>query len=80
MYLLFSGFCGRVLWYCPNVLPSHGTADNVPDEHDEADFDILDTQSVLERFMSNLSKQMDDEYLSLSVLLDSLPASTLLSK
>ena len=53
--------------------PSHGTADNVPDQHDEADFDIPDTQSVLERFMSKVSKQTEDEYQSLSVLLDSLP-------
>ena len=53
--------------------PSHGTADNVPDQHDETDFDILDTQSVLEKFMSKLSKQTDNEYLSLPVLLDSLP-------
>jgi hypothetical protein len=45
----------------------------VPDEHDEADFDIPYTQAVLERFMSNMSKLADDEYLSLSVLLDSLP-------
>jgi hypothetical protein len=45
----------------------------VPDPHDEADFDVPNTQSVLETFMSKLSKQTDDEYRSLSVLLDSLP-------
>jgi hypothetical protein len=45
----------------------------VPDVHDEADFDIPNTQAVLERFMSNISKLADDEYQSLSVLLDSLP-------
>ncbi len=49
--LLFSGFCGT---HRPNAPPSHGTADNVPDLHDEADFDIPDTQSVLETFMSKL--------------------------
>jgi hypothetical protein len=45
----------------------------VPDVHDEADFDIPYTQAVLERFMSNMSKLADDEYRSLSILLDSLP-------
>ena len=45
----------------------------MPDQHDEADFDVPNTQSVLETFMSKLSKQTDDEYRSLSVLLDSLP-------
>ncbi len=33
------------------------------DIHDEADFYILDTQAVLERFMSNMSKLADYEYL-----------------
>ena len=74
MYLLFSGFRGTCR---PPALPSDGLEDNVPDvhDHDEADFDIPDTQAVLERFMSNMSKQADDEYrsLALSVLLDSLP-------
>jgi hypothetical protein len=45
----------------------------VPDPHDEADFDIPDAQSVLETFMSKLSKQTEQEYRSLSVLLESLP-------
>ncbi len=45
----------------------------MPDVHDEADFDIPETQAELERFMSNMSKLADDEYLFLSVLLDSLP-------
>ena len=47
----------------------------MPDVHDEADVHIPDThwQAVLERFMSNMSKLADDEYRSLSVLLDSLP-------
>jgi hypothetical protein len=45
--LLVEGYVNR-----PNAPPSHGTADNVPDQHDEADFDIPDTQSVLETFMS----------------------------
>jgi hypothetical protein len=30
------------------VLPSHGIEDNLPDANDEADFDIPDTQAVLE--------------------------------
>ena len=70
MYILFSGFRGT---YRPPALPSDGLEDNVPDVHDEADFDIPDTQAVLERLMSNMSKQADDEYRSLSALLDSLP-------
>ena len=53
--------------------PNLGLEDNRPDVHDEADFDIPDTQAVLERFMSNMSKLADDEYQSLSDLLDSLP-------
>ena len=53
--------------------PSDALEDNVPDIHDEADFDFPYTQAVLERFMSNMSKLADDEYQSLSVLLDSLP-------
>ncbi len=64
--LLFSGFCGT---HRPNAPPSHGTADNVPDQHNEADFDIPNTQSVLETFICKLSKQTDDEYQSLSALL-----------
>ena len=45
----------------------------MPDPHDEADFDIPNTQSVLETFMSKLLKQTEQEYQSLSVLLESLP-------
>ena len=37
MYILFSGFRGT---YRPPALPSDGLEDNVPDVHDEADFDI----------------------------------------
>ncbi len=66
----FSGFRGT---HRPPAPPSDALEDNVPDVHDEADFDIPDTQAVLERFMSNMSKLADDEYRSLSVLLDSLP-------
>jgi hypothetical protein len=51
----------------------HGLEDNLPDVHDEADFDIPDTQAVLERFMTHMSKQADVEYQALSDLLDSLP-------
>ncbi len=45
----------------------------MPDVHDEADFDIPDTQAVLERFMTHMSKLADVEYQALSDLLDSLP-------
>ncbi len=36
----------------------------MPDVHDEADFDIPDTQAVLEslRFMTHMSKLVDVEY------------------
>jgi hypothetical protein len=37
----------------------------VLDVHDEADFDIPDTQAELERFMSNMSKLADDEFQSI---------------
>ncbi len=71
MYIvLFAGFRGT---YCPPAPPSHGIEDNAPDTNDEADFDIPDTQAVLERFMLNMSKLADDEYRTLSDLLDSLP-------
>jgi hypothetical protein len=70
IYFLFSGFCGTHL---PPVLPSDALGDNEPDVCDEADFDIPNTQAELEKFMSNMSKLADDEYRSLSVLLDSLP-------
>ncbi len=52
MYLLFSGFRGT---HWPTAQPIHGLEDNVPDVHDEADFDIPDTQAVLERFMTHMS-------------------------
>ncbi len=68
--MFFSGFrCTHP----PPAQPFHGIEDNAPDVNDEADFDIPDTQAVLERFMSNMSKLANDEYRSLSVLLDSLP-------
>ena len=59
MYLLFSGFRGSYRLPAP---PTHGLEDNVPDVHDEADFDIPDTQAVLERFMTHMSKLADVEY------------------
>jgi hypothetical protein len=59
MYLLFSGFRGSYRLPAP---PTHGLEDNVPDVHDEADFDIPDTQAVLERFMTRMSKLADVEY------------------
>ena len=59
MYHLFSGFRGTLR---PPALPIHGLEDNVPDVHDEADFDIPYTQAVLERFMTHMSKLADVEY------------------
>ena len=59
MYLLFSGFHGSSR---PPAPPIHGFKDNEPDIHDEADFDIPDTQAVLERFMIHMSKLADVEY------------------
>ena len=70
MNLFIAGFRGT---YRPTAPPNLGLEDNRPDVHDEADFDIPDTQAMLERFMSNMSKLADDEYQSLSDLLDSLP-------
>ncbi len=65
MYLLFSGVRGTHL---PPAPPTYGLEDDVPDVHDEADFDIPDAQAVLERFMSHMSKLADVEYLVLSNL------------
>jgi hypothetical protein len=61
MYLLFSGLRGS---YQPSAPPTHGLEDNVPVGNDEleADFDIPDTQAVLERFMTHMSKLADVEY------------------
>ncbi len=42
----------------------------MPDVHDEADFDIPDTQAVLERFMTHMSKLADVEYQVLSDLVE----------
>ena len=70
MNLFIAGFRGT---YRPTAPPNLGLEDNRPDVHDEADFDIPDTQAVLERFMSNMSNLADDEYQALSDLLDSLP-------
>ena len=58
----FSGFRGS---HRPNAPPSHGTSDNVPDQHDEADFDIPDTQSVLETLeYSDTQSNSADMYLT----------------
>ncbi len=70
MNLFIAGFRGTHRHTAP---PDLGMEDNRPEVHDEADFDIPDTQAVLERFMSNMSKLADYEYQSLSDLLDSLP-------
>ncbi len=70
MYLFFAGFRGS---YRPPAPPNHALEDNRPDVHDEADFNIPNTQAVLERFMPNMSKLADVEYQALSDLLDSLP-------
>ncbi len=59
MNLFFAGFRGS---YRPPAPPNHGLEDNRPDVHDEADCDIPDTQAVLERIMSNMSKLEDVEY------------------
>ncbi len=59
MYLLFSGLRG---YYRPSAPPTHGLEDNVPGVNYEADFDIPDTQAVLERFMTHMSKLADVEY------------------
>jgi hypothetical protein len=59
MYIvLFSGFRGT---HRPSAPPSHGIEDNEPDANDEADFDIPNTQAVLERFMFNMSAGYDEQ-------------------
>jgi hypothetical protein len=64
----------RVSWLLSGTSTTQSwLGDNRPDVHDEADFDIPNTQAVLERFMSNMSKLADVEYQVLSDLLDSLP-------
>jgi hypothetical protein len=73
MYLLFSGFRGTHRPPAPGAPPIHGLVDSVPDVYNEADFDIPDTQAVLERFMTHMSKLADVEYQALSDLLGSLP-------
>jgi hypothetical protein len=65
MYLFFSGVCCT---HGSPAAPTHGLDDNVPEVHDEADFDIPDAQAVLERFMSHMSKLADVEYQVLSDL------------
>jgi hypothetical protein len=70
MYLLFPGFRGT---HRPPAPPIHGLDDSVPDYHDESDFDIPDTQAVMDTFMTQMSKLADVEYQALSDLLDSLP-------
>ncbi len=60
MYLfLFSGFQGT---HRPPAQLSYSIEDNAQEAHDldVADFDIPDTQAVLERFMSNMSAGYDE--------------------
>ncbi len=66
MYLLFSGFRGTHRPPAPPIRQE----ENVPDVHDEADFDIPDTQAVLEWFMTHMSKLADVEYQVLSDLVE----------
>jgi hypothetical protein len=51
----------RASWLL-SAIRTHGLEDNVPDVNDEADFDIPDTQAVLERFMTHMPKLADVEY------------------
>jgi hypothetical protein len=53
---------------CPPALLSHwhgndGIEDNTPapEAHDDAEFDIPDTQAMLERFMSDMSAGYDEQ-------------------
>ncbi len=62
IYLYIPFFSGLRDTHLPPAPPSDALEDNVPDVHDEADFDIPDTKAGLERFMSNMSKLADDEY------------------
>jgi hypothetical protein len=47
MYLFFAGFRDS---YRPTAPPNHGLEDNRPDVHEEADFDIPDTEGGERQF------------------------------
>ena len=47
--------------------------DSAPDPHDAADFELPDGKELVEAFMANLAKEVDNEYRGLSQLLTTLP-------
>ncbi len=57
-----SRFQGLVALISHPHRPLTGLEDNVPDVHNEADFDIPDTPAVLERFITHMSKLAGVEY------------------
>jgi hypothetical protein len=50
MYLFFAGFVQIRDSYRSTAQPNHGLEDNRPDVHDEADFDIPDTEEGERQF------------------------------
>ena len=59
-----------------NPVPLPGPPDppgKAPDPHDEGDFEVPDTRSLLDEFMPKLSQSVDEDYKNLSALLKTLP-------
>ena len=67
--MLFSGIRGSHRAVNPASAPLPGRPDppdTVPDLRDERDFEVPDTRSLLDEFLSKMSKSVDDEYRTLS--------------
>jgi hypothetical protein len=72
VYMAFAGFRG--LHRACNPAPGlPDPPDTVPDLCYERDFEVPDTRSVLDEFLSKMSKSGDDEYRTLSDLLATIP-------
>jgi hypothetical protein len=74
--MLFSSFCCSHCVFNPASAPLPGPPDppdTVPDLCYERDFDVPDTRSLLDEFLSKMSKSVDDEYRTLSDLLATIP-------
>ena len=73
---MFSGFRGSHRVVNPASAPLPGPPDppdTVPDLCDERSFDVPETRSLLDEFLSKMSKSVDDEYRTLSDLLATIP-------
>ena len=56
-------------WANPLDIPN----DSAPDQMDAADFELPDGKELVEAFMANLAKEVDNENRGLSQLLATLP-------